>query len=107
MTFACVCVHTQVIDGGSFWAQFSDLKSKKRLRDLMEAITSRQLSPLILQPSKMPGTYCLARYSGDGLFYRAKILEVREEGRSRAAEVSGDSLGFCFLFVYCSFVVCF
>ena len=27
----------------------------------------------------MPGIYCLAKFSGDGLFYRAKITNVRAE----------------------------
>ncbi len=79
----------QVLDGGHFWAQFSDLKSRKRLKDLMRSISSRPLSPLIMDPSKMPGTYCLARYSGDGFFYRTKILDVKVEKRFSVAEVSG------------------
>lgn len=79
----------QVIDGGHFWAQFSDLKNKKRLRDMMAAITERPLSPLIMDASKMMGTYCLARYSGDGFFYRAKILEVKVDGKHAVADVRG------------------
>jgi len=42
-----------------------------------------------MDPLKMPGVYCLAKYSVDGNFYRAKIIrvdtadglaEVRERG---------------------------
>ncbi len=95
----CSCM--QIIDGGHFWAQFSDLKSKKRLRDLMEAITSRPLRPLIMDPRKMPGTYCLARYSGDGLFYRARILETEVEGKCSAVEVSENLFVLLSHFVWC------
>ena len=49
--------------------------------------SSRPLTPLVLDPEKMVGTYCLARYSLDGYFYRAKILSTNIQRLYSEAEV--------------------
>ena len=69
--------HTQILDAGHFWAQFSDGPTLDILRYLMDSINgSRPLNLLIVPPKKMPGQYCLAKYAEDDRYYRAKIVSV-------------------------------
>ena len=69
--------HTQILDAGHFWAQFSDGPTLDILRYLMDSINgSRPLNPLIVPSKKMPGQYCLAKYAEDERYYRAKIVSV-------------------------------
>lgn len=63
----------QIVDAGHFWAQFSDTQTHYQLRDLMTSISERALSPLVADFNKLPGTFCLAKYSEDGQYYRARI----------------------------------
>ena len=53
----------------------------------MQRISSRTLKPFIMPVDKMIGTYCLAQFSGDGLYYRAKILSVNVQKSFQEAEV--------------------
>ena len=76
------------MDAGHFWAQFSDIRNARRLSDLMKKISCRNLVPFVMAPDKMVGKYCLAQYSGDGMFYRAKILRTDIQKRHQQVEVS-------------------
>ena len=51
------------------------------MRRLLDSINTRSLKPLLCPPAKMEGMFCLAPFSEDGLFYRAKVvgMEVVEE----------------------------
>ncbi len=74
----CMCVVVKVVDGGHFWCQFSDTKTSQRMEAMMRSISQRPLSPLVMDPHKMTGAYCLAKFSIDNFYYRARILEVKE-----------------------------
>ena len=54
---------------------------------MMQSISLRPLSPLVMDCRKMPGVYCLAKYSADGNYYRAKIVSVNTADSS--VEVRG------------------
>lgn len=42
----------------------------------MKDIANVHLTSFRIAPEKLPGTLCLARYSMDGLCYRAKVISV-------------------------------
>lgn len=68
----------------------------------MRRISYRTLKPLVMPSSKMTGAYCLAQFSGDGLFYRAKILRTIIQTSFKEAEVC--CLFVCFICLFCMFV---
>ena len=57
----------------------------------MDAISKRPLLPLTLPPQKMAGVYCLAKFSVDETFYRAKIANV--DATTCMAEVRVRGMG--------------
>ena len=71
--------HTQIIDAGHFWAQFGDMETVKALQTLMDLIKQRNPAPIhYCSPQELVGRYCLARYSEDGFYYRAKVLGIHQ-----------------------------
>lgn len=66
-------VVTEVVDAGHFWAQRHDIDTIRSLRAIMESISNRNLLPLIGDLHHLNGTYCLAMFSDDGYYYRARI----------------------------------
>ncbi|XP_064403082.1 ATP-dependent RNA helicase TDRD9-like [Halichondria panicea] len=82
-------VITEYIDAGHFWAQLADQVATTNMRRLLDSINTRSLKPLLCPPAKMEGMFCLAPFSEDGLFYRAKVvgMEVVEETNEVYAHV--------------------
>jgi hypothetical protein len=69
-------VITQVVDAGHFWAQLADKKSIKIIHDFdltLNSLPKHSLKPL--RPVH-EGILCLARYSQDNRYYRAKIDSI-------------------------------
>ena len=66
-------VVTQVVDAGHFWAQRNDRATVRSLRAIMDSIAHRTLLPLGGDTNKLQGTFCLAMFADDGLYYRARI----------------------------------
>ena len=66
----------QYIDAGHFWAQLADRYATEKMRELQDSIRSHEQTLLTSAPVNMEGMFCLAPFSEDGLYYRAKILEV-------------------------------
>lgn len=66
-------VVTEVVDAGHFWAQRCDIDTIHSLRSIMESIANRTLHPLMGDLHHLNGTYCLAIFSDDRQYYRARI----------------------------------
>ena len=91
--FHCVC--HQVADAGHFWAQFGDIETNRVLQELMNSINQRPLTPLTVDSSRLVGHLCLARYSEDHFYYRAKVEGYR--GKMAQVKVRGGGGGGVFL----------
>ncbi len=81
----------QYIDAGHFWAQLADQVATTNMRRLLDSINTRSLKPLLCPPAKMEGMFCLAPFSEDGLFYRAKVVGmevVKETNEVRTTHTS-------------------
>ena len=69
-------VVTEVVDAGHFWAQRCDGATVRSLRSIMDSISHRTLHPLVGDPHRLQGTYCLAMFSEDRQYYRARVDSV-------------------------------
>eukprot|EP00118_Oscarella_pearsei_P014596 m.125981 g.125981 ORF g.125981 m.125981 type:complete len:723 (+) comp37886_c0_seq5:2-2170(+) len=69
-------VITTILDAGHLWAVFADDDTTKLIRALNENIQC--LKPIHDLVNPLPGQLCLSLYKGDGLLYRARILQVDE-----------------------------
>ena len=67
---------TEVVDASHFWVQRCDRDTTRALRDIMSSIANRTLLPLTGDYLRFQGTFCLAMFTGDGLFYRARIDSI-------------------------------
>ena len=76
---ARVHIHTrtQIVDAGHFWAQFGDMETVEKLQSLMESIGKRVPTPVsYCKPQELVGRFCLAKFSEDKNYYRAKVLDI-------------------------------
>ena len=46
------------------------------LKELQESILHRPLEPLVIDPKQLQGVYCLAMFSEDNHYYRARVDAV-------------------------------
>ena len=67
---------TDVVDAGHFWVRRCDRDTTRVLRDVMSSIANRTLLPLTGDYLKFQGTFCLAMFTSDGLYYRARIDSI-------------------------------
>lgn len=75
----CVlCLLFQMIDAGHFWAQLSDAVALSNLAAMVVAIEMAQLVPLSRPEEQHIGSYCLASFSIDKKYYRARIENISE-----------------------------
>lgn len=88
---------SEVVDPAHFWAQRVDTAASMQLQTMMDAINadSDGLVPLLHSPQDLVGQLCVAPYSENGQYYRAKVqsiapttglVMVREGGRGREGE---------------------
>ena len=68
----------KVVNAGHFWAQLSNRADCRALKELQESILRRPLEPLIVDPKQLPGVYCLAMFSEDNCYYRARVEKVEK-----------------------------
>lgn len=67
---------TVVLDAGHFWAQRNDRETNRALRHIMDSISNRTLLPLTGDYYSFKGTFCLAMFASDGLYYRARVDSI-------------------------------
>ena len=69
---------TEVVDPAHFWAQRVDTSSTMQLQTMMDAINaaSDRLVPLLSSPQDLVGQMCVAPYSENGQYYRARIQSI-------------------------------
>ena len=60
------------------------------LRRLQASIERRHLEPLVIDLKKLPGVYCLAMYSMNSHYYRAKVETVKSQTREAKVLVEED-----------------
>lgn len=65
------------MSAGQFWAQFSNTPDCVSLKELQESISQRYLEPLVMDPEQLHGVYCLAMFSEDSCYYRARVEAVK------------------------------
>ena len=67
-----------MVDAGHFWAQFADTETVNELQKLMDATAHQKPVPLLRShdPRALSGCFCLAMYSDDNCYYRAKIEAI-------------------------------
>ena len=64
------------MSAGHFWAQMSTTSDCLALKELQESILHRPLEPLVIDPKQLQGVYCLAKFSEDNHYYRARVDAV-------------------------------
>jgi len=67
-----------MIDAGHFWAQLSDAVAINNLAAMVVAIETVNLVPLSRPEEQHVGSYCLANYSFDKKYYRARIENITD-----------------------------
>ena len=65
-----------MIDAGHFWAQLSDAVALSNLAAMVVTIETTQLTPLCRPEEQHIGTFCLANFSVDKKYYRARIENI-------------------------------
>lgn len=67
-----------MIDAGHFWAQLSDDVVLSNLAAMVVTIETTRMIPLSWPEEQHIGSYCLANYSVDNKYYRARIEDISE-----------------------------
>ena len=69
---------SEVVDPAHFWAQRVDTSATVQLQSMMDAInaSSDRLIPLLSSTQDLVGQQCLAPYSENGQYYRAKVQSI-------------------------------
>ena len=69
---------SEVVDPAHFWAQRVDTAASMQLQTMMDAINadSDGLVPLLHSPQDLVGQLCVAPYSENGQYYRAKVQSI-------------------------------
>lgn len=69
---------SEVVDPAHFWAQRVDTSVAVQLQSMMDAINaeSDRLIPLLSSPEDLVGHMCVAPYSENGQYYRAKVQSI-------------------------------
>ena len=65
-----------MIDAGHFWAQLSDAVALSNLAAMVVTIETTQLTLLSRPEEQHIGTFCLANFSVDKKYYRARIEDI-------------------------------
>ena len=82
-----------MIDAGHFWAQLSDAVALSNLAAMVVTIETSHLLPLSRPEEQHIGSYCLANFSIDKKYYRARIENI-SEGSAHVCKHRGLKVSF-------------
>jgi len=82
-----------MIDAGHFWAQLSDAVAINNLAAMVVAIETADMVQLSRPEEQHVGSYCLANYSFDKKFYRARIENITEGTADVSSSYASGEVG--------------